>query len=111
MKTKKKVDNDDDDVNFYNFLIINPLLHFFTSFFTFNCLEIIQVMANDMAFRLGWINASVKDRAFNLMKKARLPVSPPKEVTMDKFKSLMAVSLFFLPSPPPPPVLTLYSLA
>eukprot|EP00897_Mesotaenium_endlicherianum_P009403 jgi/Mesen1/8491/ME000480S07847 len=50
-----------------------------------------HVMAADMSHRLGWIDASLLERTTALLRRARLPVDAPPGVTIDKFKSLMAV--------------------
>eukprot|EP00271_Cylindrocystis_brebissonii_P002584 TRINITY_DN13315_c0_g1_i1.p1 TRINITY_DN13315_c0_g1~~TRINITY_DN13315_c0_g1_i1.p1 ORF type:complete len:464 (-),score=77.10 TRINITY_DN13315_c0_g1_i1:727-2118(-) len=50
-----------------------------------------MVMAADMSFRLGWIEKSLKERAFNLIQRTRLPTEPPPSVGIATFKSLMAV--------------------
>ncbi|KXZ56038.1 hypothetical protein GPECTOR_2g1590 [Gonium pectorale] len=48
-------------------------------------------MAADLSYRLGWIDRSLYDRTVSLLKRARLPVLPPPSMTVDTFKSLMAV--------------------
>jgi len=50
-----------------------------------------MVMAADMSYRLGWIDRSILDRTRALLQRARLPVTVPPEMTVDMFKSLMAV--------------------
>ncbi|OIW11040.1 hypothetical protein TanjilG_22847 [Lupinus angustifolius] len=49
------------------------------------------VMAVDMSYRLGWIDDSIVKRVGDILKKAKLPTTPPETVTMDMFKSVMAV--------------------
>ncbi|KAL8111180.1 3-dehydroquinate synthase, chloroplastic [Apium graveolens] len=49
------------------------------------------VMAVDMSYRLGWIDNSVVERANKILKKAKLPTGPPENVTVEMFKSVMAV--------------------
>lgn len=49
------------------------------------------VMAADMSYRLGWIDDTLPKRIVKLLKQAKLPIAPPAEMTVDKFKSIMAV--------------------
>lgn len=49
-------------------------------------------MAVDMSYRLGWIDDSLVKRVHNIVKQAKLPVGPPESVTVETFKSVMAVS-------------------
>ncbi|XP_074306368.1 3-dehydroquinate synthase, chloroplastic-like [Silene latifolia] len=49
------------------------------------------VMAVDLSYRLGWINESLVKRVNTILKEARLPVAPPESITVEMFKSLMAV--------------------
>ncbi|KAK1372184.1 3-dehydroquinate synthase, chloroplastic-like [Heracleum sosnowskyi] len=49
------------------------------------------VMAVDMSYRLGWIDNSVVERATKILKQAKLPTGPPENVTVEMFKSVMAV--------------------
>ncbi|KAJ0478750.1 putative 3-dehydroquinate synthase [Helianthus annuus] len=49
------------------------------------------VMAVDMSYRLGWIDESIVERVHNILKQAKLPTSPPEMMTVDMFKSVMAV--------------------
>ncbi|KAE9612935.1 putative 3-dehydroquinate synthase [Lupinus albus] len=49
------------------------------------------VMAVDMSYRLGWIDDSIVKRVGEILKQAKLPTTPPETVTMDMFKSVMAV--------------------
>lgn len=53
-------------------------------------------MAVDMSRRLGWIDDSVVERALSILQQARLPTGPPDAMTVEKFKSIMAVSLLKL---------------
>jgi hypothetical protein len=55
---------------------------------------LLQVMAADMSYRLGWIDDTLPKRIVKLLKQAKLPIAPPEEMTVDKFKSIMAVSTF-----------------
>eukprot|EP00232_Nephroselmis_pyriformis_P027236 CAMPEP_0182852886 /NCGR_PEP_ID=MMETSP0034_2-20130328/400_1 /TAXON_ID=156128 /ORGANISM="Nephroselmis pyriformis, Strain CCMP717" /LENGTH=461 /DNA_ID=CAMNT_0024983625 /DNA_START=37 /DNA_END=1422 /DNA_ORIENTATION=- len=50
-----------------------------------------MVMAADMSYKLGWIEESIKSRTVELLKRAKLPVSPDPSMTADKFRELMAV--------------------
>lgn len=50
-----------------------------------------MVMAIDMSYRLGWIDESIVKRAENILKQAKLPTSPPETMTVEMFKSVMAV--------------------
>ncbi|CAL0311453.1 unnamed protein product [Lupinus luteus] len=49
------------------------------------------VMAVDMSYRLGWIDDSIVKRVGDILKQANLPTTPPETVTMDIFRSVMAV--------------------
>lgn len=49
-------------------------------------------MAVDMSYRLGWIDKSIVERVDNILKQAKLPTTPPEMMTVDMFKSVMAVS-------------------
>ncbi|XP_051140550.1 3-dehydroquinate synthase, chloroplastic [Andrographis paniculata] len=49
------------------------------------------VMAVDMSFRLGWIDDSLVKRVYSILKQAKLPTAPPETMTVDTFKSIMAV--------------------
>ncbi|XP_020272409.1 3-dehydroquinate synthase, chloroplastic [Asparagus officinalis] len=49
------------------------------------------VMAVDMSYRLGWIDHSIADRVLRILQQANLPTAPPEIMTVDKFKSIMAV--------------------
>ena len=49
-------------------------------------------MAVDMSYRLGWIDESIVERTNNILKLAKLPTTPPEMMTVDMFKSVMAVS-------------------
>ena len=49
------------------------------------------VMASDMSRRLGWIDDALDTRIRTLIEKARLPVAPPSGMTVEQFKSFMAV--------------------
>lgn len=49
------------------------------------------IMASDMSRRLGWISEELDQRVQNLIKRSKLPVVPPKDMTVDEFKSYMSV--------------------
>eukprot|EP01018_Ginkgo_biloba_P015928 Gb_01528 [translate_table: standard] len=50
-----------------------------------------MVMAADMSLRLGWIDDTLPKRILELLKQAKLPISPPQVMTVEKFKNIMAV--------------------
>ncbi|MBA0863223.1 hypothetical protein Goshw_018417 [Gossypium schwendimanii] len=49
------------------------------------------VMAVDMSYRLGWINSSIVKRVNDILQRAKLPIAPPETMTVEMFKSVMAV--------------------
>ncbi|XP_060191396.1 3-dehydroquinate synthase, chloroplastic [Lycium barbarum] len=49
------------------------------------------VMAVDMSRRLGWIDDSLVERVHKILQQAKLPTSPPETMTVEMFKSIMAV--------------------
>ncbi|CAH8353549.1 unnamed protein product [Eruca vesicaria subsp. sativa] len=49
------------------------------------------VMAVDMSYRLGWIDDSIVERVNSILKRAKLPTTPPESMTVSMFKSIMAV--------------------
>ncbi|KAM3285696.1 3-dehydroquinate synthase, chloroplastic [Capsicum chacoense] len=49
------------------------------------------VMAVDMSRRLGWIDDSLVQRVQKILQQAKLPTSPPETMTVEMFKSIMAV--------------------
>ncbi|XP_009789141.1 3-dehydroquinate synthase, chloroplastic [Nicotiana tabacum] len=49
------------------------------------------VMAVDMSRRLGWIDDSLVQRVHNILQQAKLPTAPPETMTVEMFKSIMAV--------------------
>lgn len=49
------------------------------------------VMAVDMSYRLGWIDDSIVKRVDKILKLAKLPTAPPDTMTVEMFKSIMAV--------------------
>ncbi|CAK9321397.1 unnamed protein product [Citrullus colocynthis] len=49
------------------------------------------VMAVDMSYRLGWIDDTIVSRVLAILKQAKLPTAPPKSMTVEMFKSIMAV--------------------
>jgi 3-dehydroquinate synthase len=53
-------------------------------------------MAADMSYRLGWIDESIQKRTFDILEQAKLPVAPPKGMTVEKFRNIMAVSTLIL---------------
>ncbi|GAB4848451.1 hypothetical protein Ancab_003153 [Ancistrocladus abbreviatus] len=50
-----------------------------------------MVMAVDMSYRLGWIDESLVRRVHDILKQAELPTAPPDSMTVEMFKSVMAV--------------------
>ncbi|CAL1382263.1 unnamed protein product [Linum trigynum] len=50
-----------------------------------------MVMAADLSYRLGWIDDSLVKRVRNILEQSRLPVAPPESITMEMFRSIMAV--------------------
>ncbi|KAK9868738.1 hypothetical protein WJX84_011444 [Apatococcus fuscideae] len=50
-----------------------------------------MVMAADMSFRLGWIEPEICKRTVDLLKRAKQPVTPPKGMTTEQFKTFMSV--------------------
>ncbi|KAL7155010.1 hypothetical protein ABFS83_03G044600 [Erythranthe nasuta] len=49
------------------------------------------VMAVDMSYRLGWIDDSLVKRVDMILQQAKLPTTPPEAMTVEMFKSVMAV--------------------
>ncbi|XP_010113319.2 3-dehydroquinate synthase, chloroplastic [Morus notabilis] len=49
------------------------------------------VMAVDMSYRLGWIDDSIVNRVRSILEQANLPTAPPDTMTVEMFKSVMAV--------------------
>lgn len=49
------------------------------------------VMAADMSERLGWVDATIKERTLALLEKCQLPVEVPECMTVQTFQDLMAV--------------------
>lgn len=49
------------------------------------------VMAVDMSYRLGWIDDTIVSRVLAILKQAKLPTAPPDSMTVEMFKSIMAV--------------------
>ncbi|KAI3913958.1 hypothetical protein MKW98_010770 [Papaver atlanticum] len=49
------------------------------------------VMAVDMSYRLGWIDESIVKLTYDILQKAKLPITPPDVMTVEMFKSFMAV--------------------
>lgn len=49
------------------------------------------VMASDMSRRLGWITDELDERIKNLIERSKLPLVPPKDMTVEEFKSYMSV--------------------
>ncbi|MCD9638485.1 hypothetical protein HAX54_022485 [Datura stramonium] len=52
---------------------------------------VAAVMAVDMSRRLGWIDDSLVQRVHKILQRAKLPTSPPETMTVEMFKSVMAV--------------------
>ncbi|KAL0311881.1 UNVERIFIED_CONTAM: 3-dehydroquinate synthase, chloroplastic [Sesamum radiatum] len=50
-----------------------------------------MVMAAEMSYRLGWIDGSIVKRLKNVLQRAKLPITPPPTMTVEMFKSGMAV--------------------
>ncbi|XP_017701505.3 3-dehydroquinate synthase, chloroplastic [Phoenix dactylifera] len=50
-----------------------------------------MVMAVDMSHRLGWIDDTIVKRVLNILQQAKLPTAPPEMMTVEKFKTAMAV--------------------
>ncbi|XP_007046641.2 PREDICTED: 3-dehydroquinate synthase, chloroplastic [Theobroma cacao] len=50
-----------------------------------------MVMAVDMSYRLGWIDSSLVKRVKDILLQAKLPTAPPETMTVEMFKSVMAV--------------------
>ncbi|XP_050227114.1 3-dehydroquinate synthase, chloroplastic [Mercurialis annua] len=50
-----------------------------------------MVMAVDMSYRLGWIDDSIVKRVDKILRQANVPTSPPESMTVEMFKSVMAV--------------------
>ena len=48
-------------------------------------------MAADMSLRLGWIDASLKERTIALLNKCKTPIDVPEKMTVQMFMDLMAV--------------------
>lgn len=56
----------------------------------------MKVMAVDMSYRLGWIDDSIVKRVHNILEQAKLPTAPPETMTVEMFKSVMAVRKIML---------------
>ncbi len=50
-----------------------------------------MLMAADVSARLGWLTAAEVDVLRTLLRRARLPIAPPRAMTPDQFLALMAV--------------------
>ena len=50
-----------------------------------------MVMAADFSVRLGWLDIAEADQLRVLLKRARLPITPPSGMTVEQFLELMAV--------------------
>jgi 3-dehydroquinate synthase len=61
------------------------------SFLHGEAVSIGMVMAADMSARLGWIDQSIVERTRKLLERCNLPVVPPKGMTAQTFRELMAV--------------------
>lgn len=64
-----------------------PIFHVYVNGVLFN----FQVMAVDMSYRLGWIDDSIVKRVRDILQQAKLPTTPPNTMTVEMFKSVMAV--------------------
>lgn len=49
------------------------------------------MMAADLSCRMGWITQADVDRIERVFKEADLPISPPSDMTPDRFKELMSI--------------------
>ncbi|XP_040962376.1 3-dehydroquinate synthase, chloroplastic isoform X2 [Gossypium hirsutum] len=49
------------------------------------------VMAVDMSYRLGWIDSSIVKRVDDILPRAKLPTASPETMTVEMFKSVMAL--------------------
>lgn len=73
------------------------IFHYYAPITTSLCLCLsclgacIQVMAVDMSYRLGWIDDMLVKRVLNILQQAKLPTAPPDTITVEMFKSVMAV--------------------
>ena len=73
------------------------IFHYYAPITTSLCLFLsflgacIQVMAVDMSYRLGWIDDQLVKRIHNILQQANLPTAPPDTMTVEMFKSVMAV--------------------
>lgn len=50
-----------------------------------------MVMAADLSERHGWIDASVKQRSIDLLKKTGLPTQAPSDMSVQQFMDIMAI--------------------
>lgn len=50
-----------------------------------------MVMAADLSCRQGWLNTEEVNRIVKLLEQSMLPVAAPKEMSVERFKSLMSV--------------------
>lgn len=50
-----------------------------------------MVMAVDMSRRLGWIDDTIVERVRDILQRAKLPISPPEMMTVELFKTAIAV--------------------
>lgn len=50
-----------------------------------------MVMAADLSCRQGWLNSDDVNRIVKLLEKSALPIAAPKEMGVERFKSLMSV--------------------
>jgi 3-dehydroquinate synthase len=50
-----------------------------------------MVMAVDLSYRQQWIDHSVRQRTIDLLQKARLPVTPPSDMTVDQYMNAMSI--------------------
>ncbi len=50
-----------------------------------------MVMAVDLSYRQQWIDNSVRQRTIDLLQKAKLPVTPPSDMTVDQYMNAMSI--------------------
>ena len=48
-------------------------------------------MAADLSWRLNWIDKSILDRTYQLLKRSKLPLQVPEGMKPENFMDLMAV--------------------
>ncbi len=50
-----------------------------------------MIMAVDLSYRLGWVSVDILNRTRSLIKQVQLPITAPKEMTVDDFIQAMAI--------------------